>query len=322
MRFNPKARLDTSRTRDVGGSGGGGGLSGGLGGGSLPIPGGKAGGGIGTIVVLLVLFLVGQCTGIGPQLGGSGGSLDTSAFTGGSAQGAGLDGQSFDYSQCQTGDDANDNENCALVAVENSLTDYWSQQPQMASRFQPEKAIEVFHGSVQTDGCGSATTDVGPFYCPGDSTIYLDTAFYDTVFKQLGGQDTTFVRAYVIAHEYGHHIQNLLGTMSRVKTQQGATSDSVRLELQADCYAGMWAAHAEGDGFVEDITDQDVSEGISAAHDVGDDYIQNKMGGGSNPESWTHGSSAEREAWFKAGMNAGDDMNACDTFSARDLTNP
>ena len=316
MRFNPTARLDTSRTRDVGG--GSGGTGGGLGGGSLPIPGGiKAGGGVVGIIIAVVIYF------ISTQMGGSGGGgLDTSAFTGGGTQAAGLNGQSFDYSQCQTGDDANNNENCALVAVENSLTEYWQDQPQVKGSFEPEAAIEVFHGSVSTGGCGNATTDVGPFYCPGDQTIYLDTAFYDTVFKQLGGQDTTFVRAYVIAHEYGHHIQDLLGTMSKVKTQQGANSDSVKLELQADCYAGMWAAHAEGDGFVEDITDQDISEGISAAHDVGDDYIQNKMGGGSNPESWTHGSSAEREAWFKAGMNAGDDMNACDTFSARDLTNP
>ena len=318
MRFNPKARLDTSRTQDVGGGGGGG--LGGLGGGSrLPIPGGlKAGGGIGAVIVALVVWFITSQVGGG---GGLGGSLDTSAFTSGS-QAAGLGGQSFDYSQCKTGDDANKNENCALVAVENSLVDYWSQQPQMKDRFQPERAIDVFHGSVQTGGCGSATSDVGPFYCPGDSTIYLDTSFYDTVFKQLGGQDTTFVRAYVIAHEYGHHIQNLLGTMSRVKTQTGKDNDSIRLELQADCYAGMWAAHAEGDGFVEDITDQDISEGIAAAKDVGDDYIEKRMGSKVDPESWTHGSSAQRAAWFQAGMNAGDDMNGCDTFSARNLNNP
>ena len=316
MRFNPKARLDVGRTHDVGGEGPGG--RGGSLGGRLPIPGGfKTGGGIGAVVVALVIWLLTS------QLGGGGVGLDPTAFTAGAGtSGIGLDGRSFDYAQCKTGDDANHNANCALVAVENSLTDYWSQQPQMKERFQPERAIDVFHGSVQTGACGKATTDVGPFYCPGNGTIYLDTAFYGTVFKQLGGQDTTFVRAYVIAHEYGHHIQNLLGTMSGVKTQQGRDSDSVRLELQADCYAGMWAAHAEGDGIVQDITEHDIQQGISAAKDVGDDYIQRRTGGRVQPDSWTHGSSAERVAWFRAGMRAGDDMNNCDTFSAHDLKHP
>lgn len=318
MRFNPKARLDTSRTRDVGGSGSGGSVGGGLGGGGgIPIPGGlKAGGGIGAIIVALLVWFLSSQLG-----GGSSTSLDASAFSGAGVTGSDS-GSEFDYSQCQTGDDANNHAECALVAVENSLTDYWKDQPQVQGRFHPENAVEVFHGSVQTDGCGTATSDVGPFYCPGDQTIYLDTDFFTTIFAQLGGQDSPFVRAYVIAHEYGHHIQNLLGTMSQVKTQQGPKSDSVRLELQADCYAGMWTAAAEGDGLIEDITDQDIQEGIAAAHDVGDDYIQNRMQNGTNPESWTHGSSAERVAWFNAGRSANDDINGCDTFGTNDLDNP
>ena len=317
MRFNNRARLNTSRVRDVGGGGGG---AGGLGG--LPIPGGlKAGGGIGGVIIAVIAyFVISQLTG-----GGSG----TSMFTQNSV---GLSGQQFDYSTCKTGEDANKSDECALVAVENSLTDYWSSQPQVGAVFEPEAAIDVFHGSVQTDGCGSATTDVGPFYCPDaqthQGTIYLDTAFYDTIFKQLGGDATPFVRAYVIAHEYGHHVQDLLGTMSKVKTQQGANSDSVRLELQADCYAGMWTTAAtttvdeDGNVLIQDLTQQDIDQAITAAKEVGDDYIEKQSGGSVTPDQWTHGSSAERMAWFQQGMNAKNDIKACDTFASNDLTNP
>jgi len=319
MRFNSRARLDSSRTRD---GGGGGGIGGGLGGGlPIPIPGGKAGGGIGTLVIGVIIYLLVQHLG-GSSGGGLGGAISGSQFSNGSV---GLSGQSFDYSTCRTGDDANKSQECALVAVENSLTDYWKSQPQVKDVFQPERAIDVFHGSVQTGGCGTASTDVGPFYCPGDQTIYLDTAFYDTIFKQLGGNATPFVRAYVIAHEYGHHIQDLLGTMSKVKTQQGRNSDSVRLELQADCYAGMWAAaattvpDADGNVLIQDLTKADIDQAITAAKEVGDDYIQRTTGGSVNPDAWTHGSSAEREHWFEAGMKAGNDIAACDTFSAQSL---
>jgi predicted metalloprotease len=318
MRFNPKARLDTSRTRDVGRSGGGGGLGGGgLGGGGMTLPTGKMG--AGGIVVVLLLVLISQCTGVGPDLGSVlGGSsatgLDASRF------GDGQGGDTGRYANCKTGDDANNNEDCALVAVENSLYDYW--RDELADQFQPETAVETFTGAVSTGGCGNATTDVGPFYCPTDQTIYLDTTFYrDMLEGQLGGKDAPFVRAYVIAHEYGHHIQNLLGTMGKVRTQQGPRSDSVKLELQADCYAGMWAQAAQStpdaDGIVliSDLTDKDITDAIGAATAVGDDYIQNRMGGRSNPESWTHGSSAQRVEWFKTGMAANNDIDACDTFA-------
>lgn len=327
MRFNSKARLDSSRVRDAGG---GGGLSsgGGLGGGGIGLP-HVAGGGIGGLILAVIVYFVIQALGGGSSSPATGslGPFATSQFAG-----VGLSGQAFDYNTCKTGADANNSNECAMVAVENTLTDYWSKQPQVASVFKPEQSIVVFHGSVQTDGCGSATTDVGPFYCPNPQThqgsIYIDTAFYDTIFKQLGGDATPFTRAYVIAHEYGHHIQDLLGTMSRVKTMQGPNSDSVRLELQADCYAGMWAAAAptitddSGQPIISDITDQDINEAITAAHDVGDDYIQKTMSGGTNPEQWTHGSSAEREAWFQEGMKAGNDIKGCDTFSSQDLQHP
>jgi uncharacterized protein len=321
MRFNSRARLDTSRTRDVGGGRGGG--RPGLGGGGIGVP-HVAGGGLGVIILAIVIYIVQA------QLGGSGGSaLDASRLqSGGKAH--------IDYSVCKTGADANNNVNCALVAVENSLTDYWSQQPDLASRlqaagsqFRPENDVVTFSGSVQTNGCGSATTDVGPFYCSGDGNIYLDEAFYSTVAKQLGIDPTGFVRAYVIAHEYGHHIQDLLGTMSRVHTSQGPTSDSVRLELQADCYAGMWARSAattkdaQGVTLIEPLTRQDIQDAVTAAGDVGDDYIQRRMGGQVNSSQFTHGTSAERQAWFTAGYrDASGSLRACDTFSASDLSDP
>jgi len=314
MRFNSKARLDSSRTRDGGGGGGG------LGGGSIGLPHIAGGGGIVGVIIAVIVVIIQMQGG-----GGLGDALNGAAFTTNSVGLAGSGTKPFDYSTCTTGEDANNSPECALVAVENSLTGYWKSQPQVHSRFQPEAAIDVFHGSVQTHGCGNATTDVGPFYCSGDQTIYLDTAFYDTIFKQLGGDATPFVRAYVIAHEYGHHIQDLLGTMSKVKTQQGATSDSVRLELQADCYAGMWAAAAtsvpdqDGNVLIEQLTQSDIDQAITAAKEVGDDYIEKRMGGSVNPEQWTHGSSAERQHWFTTGMNANDNIQACDTFSAKSL---
>ncbi|MDH2415765.1 neutral zinc metallopeptidase [Nocardioides sp. CER19] len=315
MRFNPKARLDTSRTRDVGGSGGGLG-GGGLGGGGVSLPTGKMG--AGGIVVVLVLVILGQCTGVGPDLGSilgsaSGSTLDASRFS--TEQGG-----TERYASCKSGEDANNNADCALVAVENSLYDYWGNE--LGGQFRPETGVHTFTGAVSTGGCGNATTDVGPFYCPTDQTIYLDTSFYrDMLEGQLGGKDAPFVRAYVIAHEYGHHIQNLLGIMGQVRTQQGPKSDSVKLELQADCFAGMWAQAAQttpdqdGNVLISDLSESDITDAIGAATAVGDDYIEKRMSGGVNPEKWTHGSSAQRVKWFKTGMASGNDVNACDTFA-------
>ena len=212
---------------------------------------------------------------------------------------------------CKTGEDANNSADCARVAVENSLYDYWSDDAARPVRapFRAEKQVETFTGAVGT-GCGQATSDVGPFYCPVDQTIYLDTTFFDEVLQQqLGGPSGDFVEPYVLAHEYGHHIQNLLGTMGRVKTQQGPTSDAVRLELQADCYAGMWARaatttdDATGEALISELTDADIQQAIAAATAVGDDRIQQQSGGRVNPEQWTHGSAAQRVKWFLTGCS-------------------
>jgi predicted metalloprotease len=308
MRFNPKARLDTGRVSD--GGRGGGGLGGGLGGGGmrLPIPGGaKAGGGIGGLLIIILIVIVNQLMGGGGG-GNSGGAFDTSQVAAGDSE---------RYANCKTGADANEDVDCARIGVENSLRDYWAGM--FGSDFRPA-TMKTFSGSVST-GCGSATSQVGPFYCPVDSTIYMDTTFFDEVLEQqLGGPEGAFVEPYVLAHEYGHHIQNLLGTMNKVKTQQGPRSDAVRLELQADCYAGMWARSApqtldaNGDQLISEITEQDAREAIKAAEAVGDDRIQKKTQGQVTEETWTHGSAESRVRWFKVGFSQGS-LEACDTWA-------
>ena len=323
MRFNPRARLDNSRVRDAGRGGGGGG-GGGLGGGGFPIPGGlRAGGGLGGVIIVILFLVLTQCVGGNGSVGGAGGAL------GGGGDG-GLDTSRMSdtgrYQQCTTGADANSSSDCARVAVENSLNDYWARTlpEQSDAQFTAEKGVETFTGSVGT-GCGQATADVGPFYCPNDRTIYLDTTFFRAVLQgRLHGPSGDFVEPYVLAHEYGHHIQNLLGTMGKVKTQQGPTSDSVRLELQADCYAGMWTKNATGTGdgsgqpLIQSLSDRDIQEAIAAATAVGDDRIQQESGGRVNPEQWTHGSAASRVKWFQTGYTTGD-LKACDTFATNDL---
>lgn len=293
MRFNPKARLDTRRTRQASGGGGGGGLGRGI-----SVPGGVGGTSIGGIIVTLVIAVAVY------YLSGQGGGSD----------------QTYDsdrYAACETGEDANGSADCARVAVENSLDDYWGDT--LGSRYRPITALTTFTGSVDT-GCGGATSDVGPFYCPVDQTIYLDTGFFDDVLeRELGGPDGGFVEAYVLAHEFGHHVQDLLGTMGRVRTQQGPQSDSVRLELQADCYAGMWTRAAtstdDASGVVifSELTDEDIRLALEAAASVGDDRIQQKTQGQVTEESWTHGSAEQRMRWFRTGYDSGS-LERCDTF--------
>lgn len=319
MRFNPKARLDTSRVGDGGGGGGGGGPM------RIPIPGGtRAGGGIGGIIIIILFVVLTQCLG---GLGGGGGTGTGSGSGSGTdttSQG-GTDTSRMDdserYANCKTGADANKDEDCARVAVENSLYNFWSTQ--FSSGFEPATLL-TFSGAVNT-GCGQATSQVGPFYCPSDQKIYLDTTFFQDVLEgQLGGQGGDFVEPYVIGHEYGHHIQNLMGTMGKVRTQQGPESDAVRLELQADCYAGLWTKAATGttdtDGVAifSELDDADIQEALDSAKAVGDDRIQQKSGQGVDPEGWTHGSSEQRMRWFMTGYQDGT-VESCDTFAASDL---
>jgi predicted metalloprotease len=306
VRFNPKADISGGRVTDVrGGGGGGGGLGSGLGG--LPT-GAITGGGIGTTIIVVIIYVITQLAGGGGGLGSAGPQETTDR-----------------YEKCLTGADANKSEDCARRAVELSLESYWSKvlPAQTGKTFSPTQ-VETFTDATTT-GCGQATKDVGPFYCPTDQTIYLDTTFFKDVLEgQLGGKGGDFVEPYVIGHEFGHHIQDLLGTMGRVRSQSGPTSDSVRLELQADCYAGMWTKGAtgttdsQGVQIFASIDEGDITEALDAAKDVGDDYIQRRGGGDVNKEQWTHGSSEERMRWFNTGYRA-TDIKQCDTFSASTL---
>jgi predicted metalloprotease len=315
VRFNPKARIDTSRTRDTGRSGGGGGF-GRSGGASLPLPGGAGGGiGIGGVLLVVLFLVLTQC------VGGSDTAIDS-----GAGPGTGQAGSTDRFASCETGADANQDADCITPIVENSLVAFWSRTlpEQTGTAFTPT-SVTTFTDAVSTGGCGQASSAVGPFYCPVDQAIYLDTSFFEQVLEgQLGGSGGDFVEPYVLAHEYGHHVQNLLGTMAQVRTQQGPESDAVRLELQADCYAGMWTRGAlettddSGVRIFESLDQADIDEALDAARTVGDDLIQRQSGGRVDPEGWTHGSSEQRQAWFTTGYDAGS-IDECDTFSASSL---
>ncbi|HVD20200.1 MAG TPA: neutral zinc metallopeptidase, partial [Propionibacteriaceae bacterium] len=228
-------------------------------------------------------------------------------------------GNASPFAQCTRGSDINQDRDCRFVAYTNSIQDYWKDNVQ---GYQTIK-VETFTGSINT-ACGNATSAVGPFYCPADTTVYLDLGFFDQLTGQLGAQGGDAAEAYVLAHEFGHHIQNLVGTMQRVQGSgqgTGPTSPGVRLELQADCYAGVWFRHATEDPAspISEVTQEDLNRAVDAAQAVGDDRIQSKMQGQVRPETWTHGSAAMRRQWLAQGFNTGD-PNKCDTF-ARDALN-
>ncbi|WP_369137063.1 KPN_02809 family neutral zinc metallopeptidase [Modestobacter versicolor] len=306
MRFRESGRLDTSGVQDrrAGGGGGGRGLA--VGGGGLGLVG----------VIVLVLFQV-----LGGGGGGGGGTAGLAGTLGGLGSGETADNSALEQS-CQTGADANDSVECAIVADIESVQDYWTQA--LGGRYQPADTV-FFAGSVQT-ACGGATSGSGPFYCPADQLIYIDLSFFDDLQSRFGAAGGAFVNAYVLAHEYGHHVQNLLGTNQQVDPREsGPTSGSVRLELQADCYAGTWANHAEtvpdesGQPLISDITDDDIARALDTAGRIGDDFIQENLGSGTvDQDAFTHGSSEQRQRWFSTGYETGD-PNQCDTFATDDL---
>ncbi|MDT5000518.1 MAG: uncharacterized protein QOK12_2623, partial [Mycobacterium sp.] len=233
----------------------------------------------------------------------------------------GVEAPGFDLSQCKTGKDANTIVQCRVVATGNSVDGVWAQLLKGYTR----PKVRLFSQQVST-GCGPATTDVGPFYCPVDQTAYFDTSFFQVLTDQFGSSGGPLAQEYVVAHEFGHHVQDLLGVLGKAQQGPGGSEgNGVRTELQADCYAGVWAHYAAitkqestGVPFLEPLTDKDIADALSAASSVGDDRIQKSSTGRVNPETWTHGSSAERQKWFTTGYQTGD-PNKCDTFSARDL---
>ena len=305
MRFNEGAELDTSQVEDLRSSGGGGGLGGrvALGGGGIGI--------VGLVIYLLINLL------------GGGGSVPSSGL-GGVQPGQQADNSKI-AAECRTGADANTNQDCRVIAFINSVQAYWTDQFARSGRTYDNAVTNFFRGSVNT-ACGSATSDVGPFYCPADKEVYIDLGFFDELHKRFGVTGNEFVEAYVLAHEYGHHVQDMLGTSKRVDPRDtGPTSGSVRLELQADCYAGVWAKHAtttptaNGQPLIVELTQDDINSALDAASKIGDDYIQSRLGGGRvNPDAFTHGTSAQRQRWFNTGYQTGDPAR-CNTFDTNNL---
>jgi uncharacterized protein len=263
------------------------------------------GGGLGVIA----LFVISQFLGV-----------DLTGLVGG---GAAPETESS-LEQCQTGADANENVECRMVGAAASLEAYWSQEgPELGLDYVGPQDFVLFDQATTT-GCGNASSATGPFYCPPDQTIYIDVTFYDELRGRFGSSGGPLAEMYVVAHEWGHHIQNLAGILERAQDgQTGPTSNAVRVELQADCFAGAWAANASevpdesGVPFLQPITDAQIADALSAASAVGDDRIQEATQGQVTPHSFTHGSSEQRQRWFLVGFQQG--AGACDTFSVSQL---
>jgi uncharacterized protein len=287
MRFRKGATLDPSQVEDRRGAGGmsmpGGGLA--VGGGGLGLVG---------LAIYLLIAVLNNGSGLSAPLQ----NLDDRSVTGSTPA-------------CNTAQEANAREDCRIVGYVNSIQAYWTAQFKQNGRTYANSTTVFFDGSTPT-GCGTATSDVGPFYCPVDKKVYIDLGFFDELRSRFGATGGPFAQAYVLAHEYGHHIQDQLGALGGGSGGAGATGRSVRTELQADCYAGVWAKHAAQTGYLTDITPANIADGLNAAAAVGDDRIQQATQGRVDQDTWTHGSSAERQHWFTVGYQSGKPAS-CDT---------
>jgi predicted metalloprotease len=256
----------------------------------------RLGGGIGALVIVVLVLVLGGPEAVMQLLGGTGGGLAPS----------GQQGQPLT---------ANDEMSEFVARVLGSTEDVWGALfARSGETYQPPQ-LTLFGGAVQS-ACGYASSASGPFYCPADRRVYLDTTFFDDLARMGGPGD--FAAAYVIGHEVGHHVQTLLGTSDQVRAgqQRGNQVEANRLqvamELQADCFAGVWANHANQAARV--LEPGDVEEGLGAAEAIGDDRLQRGAGRSVTPDSFTHGSSADRQRWLSVGLRSGD-PSACDTFN-------
>ncbi|MCF8569739.1 neutral zinc metallopeptidase [Gordonia sp. HY002] len=284
MTFQGSGPLDTSGV-SAGGGGGGGRIA--------------MGGGLGLVVTVVALLF-----GVNPGdlMGGSGSMGSQQSATDQSELQQRIE-------SCTSIDQANSDDVCRLIATKNSLNDVW---PTLMNGY-TDPDMKIFSGDIST-GCGAASSAMGPFYCPSDETAYFDPSFFQEL-KRMGGSDGPLAQEYVVAHEFGHHIENLTGVLA--KGQRMGNDGSVRIELQADCLAGVWAQHADDgpDAMLAPLTDDQIASVIQTAKAIGDDTIQ---GSGSNPEGWTHGSARQRQRWFTTGYQSGD-PSRCDTFATDDL---
>lgn len=255
--------------------------------------------GIGAIVVLLFSALTGT---------------DLTGLLGGQ-EAAGPESGGEEIAACETGRDANRDDACRLAATSLNIDQFWAER--LEGYREPQLVIV---DQATGSSCGTASNSTGPFYCPPDETVFVDPTFFSILRAQYDTTAGPLAQLYVLAHEYGHHVQNLTGVFEQYPNNgTGPDSNGVRTELQADCYAGAWVAAAgeqvdeNGTPYLQPPTQQQIVDALSAASAVGDDHIQAESGGVVNPESFTHGSSEQRTRWFDVGYDSG--VNACDTFS-------
>lgn len=320
MTFRDNANIGTSDVSSGGSGGGGGGM----------MPGGIAVGGVGGVILMILMFF------FGGDLTGSGTGTDSGQTTtngqtnpyGNDQVDSGNDSIQQQLDQCTTGKQANSNDTCLIKGTVASVEAFWKEYLPIKTKKDYSSAVTVVYSGSTSSGCGTATSAMGPFYCPTDGRVYIDAGFFNELQSNYGSDGGQLAKEYVLAHEYGHHIQDILGLLDKAQQDpQGEESGSVRTELQADCFAGVWASYADGtrttDGvkitpLLEKLTSSDIDSALSAAAAVGDDRIQQKAQGRVTPETWTHGSSAARQKWFKAGYNSGD-INQCNTFDAKSV---
>lgn len=288
MPFNDKSRLDPSQVQDRRGR-------------SVGRTMAVGGGGIGLIILVVSLLL-------GANPGDLLGMIanDSSSGIQGTSETSDL------QTACQTGADANSRADCRIVGYVNSIQDFWTDEfAAQNAQYTPAQTV-LYCGSTE-GACGYASGASGPFYCPSDQMVYLDLAFFEELTTRFGAQGGPFAEAYVLAHEYGHHVQNLFGLLDRSgDNSTGPKSMSVNIELQADCLAGVWAYHAAETGYLMTPSKEEIAQSLDAASAVGDDRIQRETQGYVSPESWTHGSSEQRRDAFIDGYQSGD-INSCES---------